>query len=122
MAKKSTLFIRLIFLGIAFLLHHDSAAQWVYKTPAGAKYHTEKCHMVKNASERLSLTDALKKGLEPCKICKPPVGSGPVYGSGNKQPAGEGQTVQCQGMTKAGTRCKHKTSIGNGYCFQHQPK
>ena len=30
-------------------------------------------------------------------------------------------TVQCKGLTKSGTRCKHMTRIANGYCFQHQP-
>lgn len=110
------------YLIAGFILLNTASGQWVYKTPYGEKYHTENCHTVKNVSEKLSLTEALKKGLEPCKICKPPAGAGPVYGSGNKQPSGQGQTVQCMGMTKAGTRCKHKTSIGNGYCFQHQPK
>jgi len=122
MAKKFSIFNRVLVLCLAFLFYQESAGQWVYKTPTGAKYHTENCHTVKNVSEKLSLADAHKKGLEPCKICKPPVGATPVLGSGNKQPAGQGQTVQCSGMTKAGNRCKHMTSIGNGYCFQHQPK
>ncbi|WP_350028985.1 DUF5763 domain-containing protein [Flavobacterium terrisoli] len=34
---------------------------------------------------------------------------------------GQSQTVQCKGTTKKGTRCKHMTSIANGYCFQHNP-
>jgi len=122
MYKRLFIFLRLLILGISFLVYQESAAQWVYKTPSGAKYHTDKCHTVKNVSERLSLANAIQKGLDPCKICKPPVGVGPSYGTGNKSPAGQGQTVQCSGLTKAGTRCKHKTGIGNGFCFQHQPK
>jgi hypothetical protein len=31
-------------------------AQSVYKTPAGAKYHTATCHMVKMFQSRLRLT------------------------------------------------------------------
>lgn len=122
MVKRLSILSKLLILGLSFLVFQESAAQWVYKTPSGAKYHTDKCHTVKNVSDRLSLTDALKKRLEPCKICKPPVGIASSYGTGNKTTGGQGQTVQCTGLTKAGTRCKHKTSIGNGYCFQHQPK
>jgi len=96
------------------------SAQTVYKTPSGAKYHTATCHTVKNVSQAITLQQAVEMGLEPCKICKPPAsyGSGPT----TKPPQGEGQTVQCKGKTKAGTRCKHMTRIANGYCFQHQPE
>lgn len=94
-------------------------AQTVFKTPSGAKYHLGNCRMVKNVSEEITLEQAKKLGLEPCKICHPT-----SYGStidGNQQPQGITKTVQCKGITKSGTRCKHMTSIGNGYCFQHQP-
>ena len=33
---------------------------------------------------------------------------------------GGGPSVQCQGKTKAGNRCKNKTTNLNGYCYQHQ--
>ena len=29
-------------------------------------------------------------------------------------------SVQCQGITKAGNRCKNKTSNPSGYCYQHE--
>ncbi len=94
-------------------------AQTVYKTPSGHKYHTAQCRSVKNVSEKLSLDGALKLGLSPCKICNPVsvallAASKPVQGEAKI-------TVQCKGMTKAGNRCRHRTSIGNGYCYQHQP-
>jgi hypothetical protein len=31
-------------------------------------------------------------------------------------------SVQCNGLTKKGTRCKHYTYVSNGYCSQHQPE
>ena len=96
------------------------SAQTVYKTPSGAKYHTASCHTVKNVSEAITLQQAAELGLEPCKICKPAVSYG--RSPTTKQPQGQGQTVQCNGKTKAGTRCKHMTRIANGYCFQHQPE
>ncbi len=96
-------------------------AQTVYKTPSGAKYHLASCHTVKNVSEALTIEQALKAGLAACKICKPGVGKEAL--TSTKKAAGQSSaTVQCKGLTKAGNRCKHNTSIGNGFCFQHQPK
>jgi hypothetical protein len=96
-------------------------AQTVYKTPTGAKYHLSNCRTVKNVSERVTIEQAKKLGLQPCKVCNPIN----IYGNQLPVKKAQGQkeaTVQCRGITKAGTRCRHKTSIGNGYCFQHTPK
>ena len=95
-------------------------AQTVYKTPSGKKYYLASCHMVKNVSEAIDVKNAIEIGLEPCKICKPAtVSSQPIIA---KKPQGQGKTTtRCLGYTKAGTRCKHMTSIANGYCYQHQP-
>lgn len=103
------------------LLSISLKAQPVYKTPSGAKYHLATCRMVKNVSEEITVIKARELGLEPCKICQPQN----IYNS-NIQPIhkaqGQNATAQCLGTTKAGTRCKHRTSIANGYCYQHQPK
>lgn len=109
-------FIALFILLICTSLLAD--AQLVYKTPNGAKYHLASCRMVKNASEKITVSKAQKLGLGPCKICNPPASPG-----AQSVKAGQGQTttVQCKGVTKTGNRCLHKTSIGNGYCYQHQP-
>lgn len=75
--------------------------------------------MVKNVSEEITTAKAIELGLEPCKICKPVN----IYGNAPTVHKAQGQTntAQCKGKTKAGTRCKHMTSIANGYCYQHQP-
>ncbi len=101
------------------LLPLSLKSQTVYKTPSGAKFHLASCRMVKNVSEEITLAKAAELGLGPCKICTPAIA---YEGGGTKKPQGQNQTVQCKGITKAGTRCKHRTSIGNGYCFQHQPE
>ena len=75
--------------------------------------------MVKNTSEKISSAKAKELGLQPCKICKPP--DIRALGLVSKKPAGQGETTQCLGRTKAGSRCKHMTKIANGYCFQHDP-
>lgn len=101
------------------LLSFSLKAQTVYKTPSGAKYHLSTCRMVKNISERITVKEAIKMGLQPCKICNPQN----IYDrfTPNKKAQGQNVTVQCKGLTKAGNRCKHMTSIANGYCYQHQP-
>jgi len=105
---------------ILLLISASVKAQTVYKTPSGAKYHLATCRMVKNVSEEITIAKAKDLGLEPCKICNPQN----IYTSGSSTNKAQGQsvTVQCKGTTKAGSRCKHMTSIANGYCYQHQPK
>jgi Family of unknown function (DUF5763) len=95
-------------------------AQTVFKTPSGAKYHLSSCRMVKNVSEEITISRAKELGLQPCKICQPDNINGQIPIVHKAQ--GQSTTVQCKGLTKAGGRCKHMTSIANGYCFQHQPK
>ncbi len=101
------------------LLSVSLKAQTVFKTPSGTKYHLATCRMVKNVSEQITVNKAKELGLQPCKICNPQN----IYASGSSPNKAQGQnvTVQCKGFTKAGTRCKHMTSIANGYCYQHQP-
>ena len=96
-------------------------AQTVYKTPSGAKYHLATCRMVKNVSEEITVAKARELGLQPCKICSPQNIYGAAITPANKA-QGQNETVQCKGLTKAGTRCKHMTKIANGYCYQHQPE
>lgn len=109
-----------IVLLLALLCSFQLQAQTFYKTPKGEKYHTADCRMVKNVSEAIEARDIPASGLEPCKICRPVFVAG--KNNGSKKPAGETRgTVQCKGITKAGNRCKHNTSIANGYCHQHQP-
>lgn len=111
-------FLVFILLFISFSL----SGQTVYKTPSGAKYHLASCRMVKNVSSALDVKNALEQGLQPCKICNPPTTA--TYGlvSQLKKVNGTNKGTRCLGTTKAGTRCKHYTRIGNDYCFQHQPK
>jgi len=109
-----------LLLFVSYVVH----AQEVYRTPSGKKYHLSTCRMVENVSKKNTINNAISKyGLRPCKICKPPVVttvSKSLYAS-NKA-VGKAKTIQCIGYTKKGTRCKHKTSLGNGYCFQHTAK
>jgi len=96
-------------------------AQSVYKTPSGKKYHLSSCRMVENVSKKLLGSDDIAEyNLTPCKICKPPIKANLVksYNSSNKA-VGSSVSVRCKGKTKKGTRCKHKTKLADGYCYQH---
>lgn len=104
---------------ILLLFALSANGQSIYKTPSGKKYHLGTCRMVENVSEKITPEKAKELGLEPCKICKPVI-SALRFSTENKA-VGKSKTVQCGGTTKSGARCKHKTSIANGYCFQHQP-
>jgi hypothetical protein len=111
-------FVLFFFLLISVTLK----AQQVYKTPSGTKYHLASCHTVKNVSEVITKSKAIELGLQPCKICKPQnfyaLGVTPLINKAQ----GKDETVQCKGITKSGSRCRHKTRIANGYCFQHNPE
>jgi hypothetical protein len=94
-------------------------SQTVYKTPSGAKYHLATCRMVKNVSAEISVEKARALGLTPCKICRP----ANIYG--NNAPSvhkaqGQDISVQCKGLTKSGSRCRHMTRIANGYLEGHR--
>jgi hypothetical protein len=103
---------------ILLLLTQQVNAQSVNITPSGHKYHLATCKMVENASEKISVTAAVAKGLKPCKICRPQVYKGYKFVHNDKL-KGQSTTTQCRGITKAGNRCRHMTRIANGYCFQH---
>ena len=44
---------------------------YVYTTSSGSKYHTYSCRYVKNSRKEITLEQAQKRGLSPCKVCKP---------------------------------------------------
>lgn len=110
-------------ISLSFLLFFvlKIKGQDLYKTPSGEKYHLASCRMVVNVSKKLVNDDDLaNSNLQPCKICNPPARRSLVNSfSGKNKAAGESNSVQCHGYTKAGTRCEHRTSIANGYCYQH---
>ncbi len=112
-----TLILFFLFNFVSIITIH---AQSVYKTPSGTKYHLSTCRMVENVSGKITIQEAIRLHLSPCKICKPPVTESNQF-TPQKSPQGKKETSRCKGYTKDGVRCKHMTSIGNGYCYQHQP-
>jgi hypothetical protein len=109
-----TSFVTLFALLFGLLLK----AQTVYITPSGTKYHLASCRMVKNVSKEITIIEAGERGLSPCKICSPQdISSSNTFTIHKAR--GQGKSVRCSGLTIAGTRCKHMTSIADRFCFQH---
>jgi|JI6StandDraft_1071083.scaffolds.fasta_scaffold109584_2 hypothetical protein len=112
---------KLLLILLLWIQSEHLNAQKVYKTPYGEKYHLQSCRMVENVSKQLvGGSDVNEYGLEPCKICKPPAPSSlRTANTESNKAVGEKESVQCKGTTAAGTRCRHSTSIADGYCYQH---
>lgn len=110
------------FLVIVLLVTFSGAvlSQSFYKTPTGKKYHLASCRMVNNVSEKITIERALKLNLEPCNFCQPSAKAN-KFKNGSVDAKGQGKTVQCKAIKKNGQRCRHRTRIANGYCFQHNP-
>lgn len=49
----------------------DYKQQIVYITKTGGKYHREDCKFLKSSKVEIDIEEAIKKGYEPCKVCKP---------------------------------------------------
>ena len=77
--------------------------------------------MVENVSEKLvDLSDINDHKLSPCKICKPPAKASIQNVRSKKNKAvGSAESVRCKGKTLKGRRCKHRTRLADGYCYQH---
>jgi hypothetical protein len=67
MKTKNILAICVITL---FLIGSKLTAQTVYVTETGKKYHAKNCDIVKTGKKGITLEEAKKKRLEPCKVCK----------------------------------------------------
>lgn len=100
-------------------------SQTVYITKTGEKYHIEACAYLKNSSIEIQLADAIDRGYQACKVCKPNSGAKlkpEAKNSTVKQEISSKQgsaSVQCSGTTKKGPRCKRMTTSSNGRCYQH---
>jgi len=49
----------------------DAATRTVYITRTGSKYHRSGCRYLSKSKAPLALKDAKRRGLTPCKVCKP---------------------------------------------------
>lgn len=118
-----------ILLSLFILFAVVCQAQTVYKTKTGSKYHLKSCHYLKSSFET-TVAQAQAEGLTACSVCKPSSSnSTATYNSfksngkiqtGNTTSSNTSSgSVQCCGTTKAGARCKRKTTSSTGRCYQH---
>ena len=73
--KKANKLILIIILVCMIAVVGYAAGQdtIVYITKTGEKYHTGQCSSLKKSKISISLGEAVAKGYEPCKLCKPPI-------------------------------------------------
>jgi hypothetical protein len=76
--KKRILFILLLVVvtGVIIGMETKPPIQTdpvVWVTQSGKKYHTESCRTIQKSKNLISMTktEAIEKGYEACKICKP---------------------------------------------------
>jgi len=106
------------------------AAETVFVTRTGSKYHRAGCSSLRSSSIPMPLEEASVK-YQPCKICKPPVLEAtaaatptPASASSIATPtaaprAKAVESDRCQATTKKGTQCSRKAKAGSRYCWQH---
>lgn len=121
--KKNLILKKCLLLFLISQYVYIGFSQDIYKTPSGEKYHLITCRMVKNVSMKLNgAADIEKYKLTPCQICNPAKFSNfsNSLSTTQNKAVGVSKTVQCNGITKKGTRCLHITSLANGLCYQHK--
>jgi len=62
----------IVFAFASAMILASPASTMVYATKSGTKYHTSTCRSLKKSKIPMTLSEAVDKGLEPCKICNPP--------------------------------------------------
>ena len=60
-----------LFLLLIISITASSQEKIVYITRTGEKYHLEHCSSLRRSKIKITLSEAIKKGYEPCKRCKP---------------------------------------------------
>jgi hypothetical protein len=128
---KKTIISSVISL-LFFFLVTNVISQNVYITKTGKKYHNEGCTYLSKSKIPINLADAITKGYQPCKVCKPPTkvesnNAGTTVKSATTNTKDNiiikngrrSVKVQCSATTKKGTRCKRMTDSPNGLCYQH---
>lgn len=61
----------LIACGRDHSMQAQGAADIVYVTSSGQKFHRDGCQSLRKSKIQMTREDAIAKGYEPCKICRP---------------------------------------------------
>lgn len=118
--------IYLVILSIGLV--SNAAAQTVYVTKTGEKYHKERCRYLKYSKKEVTLEEALNFGYDACLVCEPTMKVNSIEKSQLNETKNTSQTsppqrkvtaTQCTGTTKSGSRCKRRTKNASGRCYQH---
>ena len=119
--------LKLLLFLITITFSVNLAAQTVYTTKTGEKYHSSSCRYLKYSKKEITLKKAKELGYQACKVCKPTANNTKASVTNNSLKTTNSTTttnkrsyaVQCSGKTKAGARCKRRTKNASGRCYQH---
>lgn len=121
--------LSILILLVSFAFTSRIAAQTVYTTKKGEKYHKSSCRYLKYSKKAIKLDKAIALDYQACKVCKPTSEntkkeSNSLTSEKEKQnksttTAKKTTATQCTGKTKSGKRCKRQTKNANGRCYQH---
>lgn len=110
--SKSSVFLLLFFSFVTLAL----AAQEVYLTPTGKKYHQQQCTTVRHSSKSIDVKVAQKRQYLPCEICFPQ--STTAVRSKNNAKL-EVEKVYCSARTSTGTKCLNTVHAPQRLCDEH---
>src|SRR2546423_166840 len=108
----------LIWLTLFAIACNVASAQTVFITKTGKKYHTSDCRYLNESKIAIELKDAIAKGYEPCKICKPPT----TIQSSLSSPSKKTNTSNNTSGIRIGCICNDGTrssATGRGACSHH---
>lgn len=114
-----------------------AAAETVYVTKTGEKYHRAGCRSLAKSAIPLALSEAAQR-YGACKVCRPPTlgatgapapvpaASTPTAAPGSpaaaattQTPAPRSKAQRCAATTKKGTQCSRTARAGSAFCWQH---
>lgn len=101
----------------------DSSAV-VYVTRTGGHYHRDGCRHLQRSKRRVLLRQISSARYTFCRTCAPPLRADPGAVSMRSAEPDEAQplerSVQCEGLTRDGKRCRRRTLDARGLCHLHR--
>ena len=76
--KVRKLFYFLLPALVIFIFFIAGKDNTVFTTDTGSKYHRGTCSSLRSSKIRITLNDAVRRGLKPCEICNPPTRKSPL--------------------------------------------
>lgn len=104
----------------------EKSAAVCFVTKTGNKYHKGNCSYLKYSKIGLGLARAQSQGYTACSRCLPNSNNLKTektqvtnYSYSRTDNSRRATSVQCNGTTQKGRRCRNRTKNSSGYCHHH---